>query len=216
MITFGEIQMTNAPTLTNRQLINVKITLDSSVYDWQIYTPLYNNEELNDYLTSNADTYEKEIKDKEELWSLSDKTRIIDGIEVPISKWEVVKPTVPDHYEISASNMSVNDINSMLSSASIPTKFSTVQIEDLTLSQAKEYFSNELVVLRKEMAAIITECKLLNEVEPEGLSDLISSVRTMYSVGKSEISSLTEDDYKSYVLRGPGVLALISELNKFL
>jgi hypothetical protein len=51
---------------------------------------------------------------------------------------------------------------------------------------------------------------------PPELASLMNNSRDMYTYGKYEIDSLTEDNYKNYVLEGPMVNALMVGFQEFL
>ena len=108
MITFGEITLPITPSLTGRQLVNVEIFRNSETYNWQVYVPALNVKTLIEYLTANATIYENAIIRKEAIWSESPKTRTYvdhmtgQPITLNIPKEEVVRPTIPDFYEVIA------------------------------------------------------------------------------------------------------------------
>ena len=105
MITFSNIKFSTQPLKTGRQLVLVDISIDSSLYNWMVYTPVMCGDDLLTYLTENASTYYNDIMRKEMIWSTYPKTRQNEDVltgeitDVSVNKEEVVHPTIPDFLE---------------------------------------------------------------------------------------------------------------------
>lgn len=85
--------------------------------------------------------------------------------------------------------------------------------EPVNLVKEKEIWMLKLAELRKEIAIIVMQLKLAFDPEPPVLTQLTPAIRSMYDIGKLEISELTEDNVRDYILRGPQVEELIATLN---
>jgi hypothetical protein len=90
----------------NRALAYLEVNHNNTVYNWQIFIP-NDIENLQSYLDSSKLSILADIDSKEAAWvALEPKTRTIndpitgESVESPISKEEVVKPSVPDYYAL--------------------------------------------------------------------------------------------------------------------
>jgi hypothetical protein len=90
----------------NRALAYIEVIHNEVKYDWQIFIPP-NIDNIDSYLQSMEQSIINEIYSKELIWAALDpKTRTIDNpitgqsVEVPITKEEIVKPSVPDYYAL--------------------------------------------------------------------------------------------------------------------
>lgn len=90
----------------NRALAYIEVIHNDVKYDWQIFIPP-NTDDINTYLQSMQSSIINDIYSKELVWAeLNPKTKTIDDpmtgepIEVPISKEEIVKPSIPDYYAL--------------------------------------------------------------------------------------------------------------------
>lgn len=116
---FDNIQFLNYPLKTNRQLVGVTITSDSENYDWMVYTPIINGDELNRYFEQISNIILGDINRKESIWQNSPHTETIEDllgntVTVDIPKERVVHATVPDYVEALAENRLPEDLNSIL------------------------------------------------------------------------------------------------------
>ena len=108
MITYGNVQFLNQPTYTQRQLVGVEITFNSTTYNWIVYTPFVNGDDLNDYFQLINPIVQSDIERKEEIWNNSPHTEEttdpftgeISIIDIP--KDRIVHPTIPDYVELLA------------------------------------------------------------------------------------------------------------------
>jgi hypothetical protein len=87
-----------------RALAYLDVNNNNTTYKWEIFIPK-NVENINNYLQSVEDSIISDINSKEAIWaSLDPKTKTINDpstgqtIEVPISKEEIVRPSIPDYY----------------------------------------------------------------------------------------------------------------------
>jgi hypothetical protein len=90
----------------SRALAYLEINHNNTVYNWQIFIP-NDIENLQSYLESSKSSILADIDSKEAAWAaLEPKTRMIndpmtgESIESPISKEEIVKPSIPDYYAL--------------------------------------------------------------------------------------------------------------------
>lgn len=90
----------------NRALAYIEVNHNDTVYNWQIFIPS-NIESIQEYLDLSKQSILNDIDAKEAIWSsLEPKTRTVDDpmtgtpTEVPISKDEIVKPSMPDYYAL--------------------------------------------------------------------------------------------------------------------
>lgn len=84
------------------------------------------------------------------------------------------------------------------------------------LQLEKQRWISDLIELRKEISMLITQIKLLHDPEPEGLTQMTPMIRGLYQYAKEEIDQLTEENVRSYVLRGPQVQQLLQALNSMI
>lgn len=75
---------------------------------------------------------------------------------------------------------------------------------------------NNLAALRQEIAMVVMQIKLSNETDPELLTQISPMIRGLYAYAKEEISSLTVENVRDYILRGPQVEQLFLTLNSML
>ena len=75
---------------------------------------------------------------------------------------------------------------------------------------------NNLAALRQEVAMVVMQIKLSNEIDPELLTQISPMIRDLYAYAKEEISSLTVENVRDYILRGPQVEQLFLTLNSML
>jgi hypothetical protein len=90
----------------NRALAYIEVQHNDNIYNWQIFIPP-NVENIDQFLQSAQQSILSDIDQKELAWTeLEPKTRTIDdpmtgqATEVPISKEEIVKPSIPDYYAL--------------------------------------------------------------------------------------------------------------------
>jgi hypothetical protein len=90
----------------NRALAYIEVQHNDNIYNWQIFIPP-NIENIDQFLQSAQQSILNDIDQKELAWTeLEPKTRTIDDsmtgqvTEVPISKEEIVKPSIPDYYAL--------------------------------------------------------------------------------------------------------------------
>jgi len=90
----------------NRALAYIEVIHNDVKYDWQIFIPS-NIDNINEFLQISQESIINDIYSKELVWAeLNPKTKTIDDpmtgepIEVPISKEEIVKPSIPDYYAL--------------------------------------------------------------------------------------------------------------------
>jgi len=90
----------------NRALAHIEVQHNDTTYNWQIFIP-NNVDNLDVFLQSSKQSILDDIDAKEAVWaSLEPKTRKIDDIitghstEIPISKEEIVCPSIPDYYAL--------------------------------------------------------------------------------------------------------------------
>jgi hypothetical protein len=90
----------------DRALAYLEVNHNDNIYNWQIFIPR-NVENIDNFLQSVESYILCDIDSKEAAWSALDpKTRTIndpmtgESIEVPISKEEIVKPSIPDYYAL--------------------------------------------------------------------------------------------------------------------
>lgn len=92
----------------------------------------------------------------------------------------------------------------------------TPEISALPIVKAKETLHDQLDLLSDELTVLITKVRLANDPEPTELTNLIEASRGLYGFALNEINALTEENYKSYILRGPQVEGLFSAIKSFL
>jgi hypothetical protein len=90
----------------NRALAYLEVNHNDIIYNWQIFIP-NDIDNLQSYLESSKPYILADIDAKEAAWAaLEPKTRTINdpmtgqSTDVPISKEEVVKPSIPDYYAL--------------------------------------------------------------------------------------------------------------------
>lgn len=90
----------------SRALAYLEVNHNNVVYNWQIFIP-NDIENLQSYLESSKPSILADIDSKEAAWAaLEPKTRMVldpisgESIESPISKEEIVKPSIPDYYAL--------------------------------------------------------------------------------------------------------------------
>jgi hypothetical protein len=90
----------------NRALAYIEVQHNDNTYNWQIFIP-NNIENIDTFLQSAQQSILNDINQKELAWAeLEPKTRTIPDpmtgqtTEVPISKEEIVKPSIPDYYAL--------------------------------------------------------------------------------------------------------------------
>jgi hypothetical protein len=90
----------------NRALAYIEVQHNDNTYNWQIFIP-NNVDNIDQFLQSAQQSILNDINLKELAWTeLEPKTRTINDpmtgqtIEVPISKEEIVKPSIPDYYAL--------------------------------------------------------------------------------------------------------------------
>lgn len=120
MITFDNIKFLSTPTKSGRQLVNLDVNLNSVIYDWTVYTPVLNGDELMNYLSMSSKIIQLDIERKELSWVNHPKTEEIRDfmsgniMTVDISKESVVRPTIPDYVEASLDNYTDTQLQSIL------------------------------------------------------------------------------------------------------
>jgi hypothetical protein len=89
-----------------RALAYLEVDHNNNIYNWQIFIPK-NVENIDNFLQSVETNILNDIDTKEAAWSaLEPKTRTMNdpitgqSTEVPISKEEIVKPSIPDYYTL--------------------------------------------------------------------------------------------------------------------
>lgn len=98
------------PEPETRALAHIDVDISGVVYDWRVYVPPTVSN-WDEYLTANQSKIELDILNKETQWlQLEPKTRVveqpnfdtgkIETVEVPITREEIVKPTVPDYFAL--------------------------------------------------------------------------------------------------------------------
>jgi hypothetical protein len=90
----------------NRALAYIEVQHNDNTYNWQIFIPP-NVENIDQFLQSAQQSILNDIDQKELAWTeLEPKTRgVLDPIsgeliDTPISKDEIVKPSIPDYYAL--------------------------------------------------------------------------------------------------------------------
>jgi len=90
----------------NRALAYIEVQHNDNTYNWQIFIPP-NIENIDQFLESAQQSILNDIDQKELAWTeLEPKTKTINdpmtgqSTEVPISKEEIVKPSIPDYYAL--------------------------------------------------------------------------------------------------------------------
>jgi hypothetical protein len=90
----------------NRALAYIEVQHNDNTYNWQIFIPP-NVENIDQFLQSAQQSILNDIDLKEIAWTeLEPKTRTVpdpisgESIESPISKEEIVKPSIPDYYSL--------------------------------------------------------------------------------------------------------------------
>ena len=90
----------------NRALAYIEVQHNDNIYTWQIFIPP-NVENIDQFLQSAQQSILNDINLKELAWTeLEPKTRSFPDpmtgqtMEVPISKEEIVKPSIPDYYAL--------------------------------------------------------------------------------------------------------------------
>lgn len=91
----------------DRALAYLEIHHNNNTYNWQIFLPP-NTTNPDEYLESIKQSILDDIDSKEQQWdALDPKTRTIidplmpeNSMTVPISKEEIVKPSIPDYYAL--------------------------------------------------------------------------------------------------------------------
>jgi hypothetical protein len=90
----------------NRALAYIEVQHNDNTYNWQIFIPP-NVENIDQFLQSAQQSILNDIDLKELAWTeLEPKTRSFpdpisgESIETPISKDEIVKPSIPDYYAL--------------------------------------------------------------------------------------------------------------------
>ena len=90
----------------NRALAYIEVQHNDNIYNWQIFSPP-NVENIDQFLQSAQQSILNDINLKELAWTeLEPKTRSFPDpmtgqtMEVPISKEEIVKPSIPDYYAL--------------------------------------------------------------------------------------------------------------------
>jgi hypothetical protein len=90
----------------NRALAYIEVQHNDNIYNWQIFIPP-NVENIDQFLQSAQQSILNDIDLKELAWiELEPKTRSFpdpmtgETTEVPISKEEIVKPSIPDYYAL--------------------------------------------------------------------------------------------------------------------
>lgn len=90
----------------NRALAYIEVQHNNNTYNWQIFIPP-NVEDIDQFLQSAQQSILNDIDLKELAWTeLEPKTRSFPDpmtgqtTEVPISKEEIVKPSIPDYYAL--------------------------------------------------------------------------------------------------------------------
>jgi hypothetical protein len=90
----------------NRALAYIEVQHNDTTYNWQIFIPP-NIEDIDQFLQSAQQSILNDIDLKELAWTeLEPKTRSFPDpmtgqtTEVPISKEEIVKPSIPDYYSL--------------------------------------------------------------------------------------------------------------------
>jgi hypothetical protein len=90
----------------NRALAYIEVQHNDNTYNWQIFIPS-NVENIDQFLQSAQQSILNDIDLKELAWTeLEPKTRSLpdpisgESIETPISKDEIVKPSIPDYYAL--------------------------------------------------------------------------------------------------------------------
>jgi hypothetical protein len=121
MIQFDNVRFLNTPTRTGRQIVGIDIISGSEVYNWAVYAPLINGEELNTYFSRISNIVETDIQRKEIVWSNMEHTEEIDDgmgniITVDIPKDRIVRPTIPDYIEsLTIPEKTETELNEILS-----------------------------------------------------------------------------------------------------
>lgn len=90
----------------NRALAYIEVQHNDNTYDWQIFIPP-NVENIDQFLQSAQQSILNDIDLKELAWTeLEPKTKSVsdpisgESIDTPISKDEIVKPSIPDYYAL--------------------------------------------------------------------------------------------------------------------
>jgi hypothetical protein len=89
-------------------------------------------------------------------------------------------------------------------------------ISTVTIEERKNILTNELALIRKEVAVLITECQLVNNPQPQALIDLIDLSRNTYLRVKNDIDALSEDNYLVYHLQTEELNMLLNGFKSFL
>lgn len=90
----------------NRALAYIEVQHNDNTYNWQIFIPP-NVENIDQFIQSAQQSILNDIDLKELAWTeLEPKTTTVDDpvtgqpIEIPITKEEIVKPSIPDYYAL--------------------------------------------------------------------------------------------------------------------
>jgi len=90
----------------NRALAYIDVQHNETTYNWQIFIP-NNTDNIDEFLQSSKQSILNDIDSKEAEWeSLDPKTITIEdpmtgqSIDVPITKEQIVKPSIPDYYAL--------------------------------------------------------------------------------------------------------------------
>jgi hypothetical protein len=90
----------------NRALAYIDVQHNEKTYNWQVFIP-NNIDNIDEFLQSSKQSILNDIDSKEAEWeSLDPKTITVEdpmtgqSIDVPITKEQVVKPSIPDYYAL--------------------------------------------------------------------------------------------------------------------
>jgi len=90
----------------NRALAYIDVQHNEKTYNWQVFIP-NNIDNIDEFLQSSKQSILNDIDSKEAEWeSLDPKTITVENpmtgqsIDVPITKEQVVKPSIPDYYAL--------------------------------------------------------------------------------------------------------------------
>jgi hypothetical protein len=90
----------------NRALAYIDVQHNEKTYNWQVFIP-NNIDNIDEFLQSSKQSILNDIDSKEAEWeSLDPKTITVEdpmtgqSIDVPITKEQIVKPSIPDYYAL--------------------------------------------------------------------------------------------------------------------
>lgn len=87
---------------------------------------------------------------------------------------------------------------------------------DMSLPEIKAFLKEQVGDIASEISLLVTKIRLIHDLEPEGLSQLIIIARGVYNTAMADINELTEENIYQWRLRSPELAQLMASFKALL